>query len=102
VDLGLSSIRILTNNPKKIIGLEEGYGLRVTDQVPIEVPPNQRNIGYLRAKRERLGHTLSPIHHQGLPLDEQMIAEEHRQDRKRGLRWPWRRPKRTGEPPADA
>jgi 3,4-dihydroxy 2-butanone 4-phosphate synthase / GTP cyclohydrolase II len=95
VDLGLSSIRILTNNPKKIIGLEEGYGLRVSDQVPIEIPPTQQNAAYLRAKRERLGHTLShPIHHQGLPLDEQMIAEERRQDRKRGLRWPWRRGRR--------
>jgi hypothetical protein len=42
-----------------------------------------------------MGHTLRhPIHHQGLPLDEQMIAEERRQDRKRGLRWPWRRGKR--------
>jgi 3,4-dihydroxy 2-butanone 4-phosphate synthase / GTP cyclohydrolase II len=76
VDLGLSSIRILTNNPKKILGLE-GYGLSVTDQVPIQAVPNPHNEAYLKAKRERLGHAL---HHQGLPLDEQLIYEEHRKD----------------------
>jgi 3,4-dihydroxy 2-butanone 4-phosphate synthase/GTP cyclohydrolase II len=73
VDLGLSSIRILTNNPKKIVGLE-GYGLRVTEQIPIQHPPTPHNREYLRAKKERLGHLL---HHQGLALDEQMIHEEH-------------------------
>ena len=62
VDLGLTSIRILTNNPKKIRGLE-GYGLSVTEQVPIEHAPNPHNEAYLRAKRDRMGHTL---HHQGL------------------------------------
>jgi 3,4-dihydroxy 2-butanone 4-phosphate synthase / GTP cyclohydrolase II len=77
VDLGLSSIRILTNNPKKIIGLE-GYGLSVTGQVPIQPTPNPHNEAYLRAKRDRMGHTL---HHQGLPLDEEMLLEEHREDR---------------------
>jgi 3,4-dihydroxy 2-butanone 4-phosphate synthase / GTP cyclohydrolase II len=76
VDLGLTSIRILTNNPKKIHGLE-GYGLSVTDQVPIQAIPNEHNEAYLRAKRERLGHTL---HHQGLPLDEELIHEEHRNE----------------------
>ncbi len=76
VDLGLSSIRILTNNPKKILGLE-GYGLSVTEQVPIQTPANPHNQEYLRAKQERMGHAL---HHQGLPLDEEMIHEEHRQD----------------------
>jgi len=75
-DLGLTSIRILTNNPKKIIGLE-GYGLSVTDQVPIQSSPNPHNEAYLKAKREKLGHTL---HHQGLPLDEQLLHEEHRHD----------------------
>ena len=79
VDLGLSSIRILTNNPKKIIGME-GYGLSVTDQVPIESVPNPHNEAYLRAKRERLGHTL---HHQGLALDEEMLREEEQEDRRR-------------------
>ncbi len=73
VDLGLSSIRILTNTPKKISGLA-GYGLSVTDQIPIQHVPNPHNEAYLRAKRERLGHTL---HHQGLALDEEMLHEEH-------------------------
>jgi 3,4-dihydroxy 2-butanone 4-phosphate synthase/GTP cyclohydrolase II len=77
VDLGLSSIRILTNNPKKIIGME-GYGLSVTDQIRIESVPNPHNEAYLRAKAERMGHTL---HHQGLPLDEEMLHEEEREDR---------------------
>jgi 3,4-dihydroxy 2-butanone 4-phosphate synthase/GTP cyclohydrolase II len=76
VDLGLSSIRILTNNPKKIHGLE-GYGLSVTDQVPIQAVPNPHNEEYLRTKRERLGHIL---HHRGLPLDEELIHEERRED----------------------
>jgi 3,4-dihydroxy 2-butanone 4-phosphate synthase/GTP cyclohydrolase II len=76
VDLGLSSIRILTNNPKKIRGLE-GYGLSVTEQIPIVHTPNPHNENYLRAKAERMGHTL---HHQGLNLDEQLIHEEHDHD----------------------
>jgi 3,4-dihydroxy 2-butanone 4-phosphate synthase/GTP cyclohydrolase II len=75
-DLGLTSIRILTNNPKKIKGLE-GYGLSVTDQVPIESVPNAHNRSYLDAKRDRMGHTL---HHQGLPLDEEMVHSEQLAD----------------------
>ena len=78
-DLGLSSIRILTNNPKKIRGLE-GYGLSVTAQIPIIHTPNPHNENYLRAKAERMGHTL---HHQGLALDEEMIHEEQVGDRER-------------------
>jgi 3,4-dihydroxy 2-butanone 4-phosphate synthase/GTP cyclohydrolase II len=77
VDLGLSTIRIMTNNPKKIVGLE-GYGLQVTDQIPIQHAPNEHNLAYLRAKKERMGHLL---HHQGLALDEEMIQEERRRDR---------------------
>jgi 3,4-dihydroxy 2-butanone 4-phosphate synthase / GTP cyclohydrolase II len=76
VDLGLTSIRLLTNNPKKIVGLE-GYGLRVTDQVPIEHPPSTHNRDYLRAKQARMGHLL---HHQGLALDAEMIHEERKRD----------------------
>jgi 3,4-dihydroxy 2-butanone 4-phosphate synthase/GTP cyclohydrolase II len=75
-DLGLSSIRILTNNPKKIVGLE-GYGLSVSEQVPIESSPNAHNEAYLRAKRDKLGHTL---HHQGLAFDEEMIHDEEERD----------------------
>src|SRR4051812_28800910 len=76
VDLGLSSIRILTNNPKKIHGLE-GYGLSVAEQLPIESVPNPHNEDYLRTKRDRLGHVL---HHQGLPLDEELLHDEHERD----------------------
>jgi 3,4-dihydroxy 2-butanone 4-phosphate synthase/GTP cyclohydrolase II len=61
-DLGLSTIRILTNNPRKIAGIE-GFGLKVVEQVPIEVSPNAENQRYLAAKREKLGHRL---HHQEL------------------------------------
>jgi len=61
-DLGLSTIRLLTNNPKKIIGIE-GFGLTVVEQVPIEVPPNAENQRYLETKRSKLGHRL---HHQYL------------------------------------
>src|SRR4051794_31117906 len=75
-DLGLTSIRILTNNPKKIRGLE-GYGLSVAAQVPIEHLPNPHNEAYLRAKAERMGHTL---HHQGLNLDAEMLHSERVQD----------------------
>jgi 3,4-dihydroxy 2-butanone 4-phosphate synthase / GTP cyclohydrolase II len=78
-NLGLSSIRILTNNPKKIIGLE-GYGLSVTEQLPIQVIANPHNEGYLRTKQRRLGHA---IHHQALPLDEELIHREHEEDRRR-------------------
>jgi 3,4-dihydroxy 2-butanone 4-phosphate synthase/GTP cyclohydrolase II len=80
VDLGLSSIRILTNNPKKIRGLE-GYGLSVTAQIPIEHPPNRHNEAYMRTKKERMGHIL---HHQGLNLDQEMLHAEREQDRTRG------------------
>jgi 3,4-dihydroxy 2-butanone 4-phosphate synthase/GTP cyclohydrolase II len=78
-DLGLTSIRILTNNPKKIRGLE-GYGLSVSAQVPIVHTSNPHNEAYLRAKADRMGHTL---HHQGLNLDEQLIHEEHEHDAER-------------------
>ena len=57
-----------------------GYGLSVTDQIPIEHAPNPHNEAYLRAKRDKLGHTL---HHQGLPLDEEMIQAEIEHDRRR-------------------
>jgi 3,4-dihydroxy 2-butanone 4-phosphate synthase/GTP cyclohydrolase II len=65
-DLGLTSIRILTNNPRKITGIE-GFGLRVSEQLPIEVPPNLENRLYLEAKRDKLGHRL---HHQEQRFEE--------------------------------
>ncbi len=64
-DLGLTSIRVLTNNPKKISGIS-GFGLEVVEQVPIEVSPNAENRSYLDSKRDKLGHKL---HHQDLRFD---------------------------------
>jgi 3,4-dihydroxy 2-butanone 4-phosphate synthase/GTP cyclohydrolase II len=64
-ELGLTTIRLLTNNPKKVSGLE-AFGLKVTQQVPIEVAPNDENRRYLAAKRDKLGHRL---HHQGLKFE---------------------------------
>jgi 3,4-dihydroxy 2-butanone 4-phosphate synthase/GTP cyclohydrolase II len=58
VDLGLHKIRLMTNNPRKIIGLE-GYGIEVVERVPIETKPHQENIGYLKAKAKKMGHLLS-------------------------------------------
>jgi 3,4-dihydroxy 2-butanone 4-phosphate synthase/GTP cyclohydrolase II len=55
VDLGLKTIRLLTNNPKKVVGLE-GYGLEIVEQVPIRIKPNRHNAKYLKTKREKLGH----------------------------------------------
>jgi 3,4-dihydroxy 2-butanone 4-phosphate synthase/GTP cyclohydrolase II len=57
VDLGVRDIRLLTNNPKKVIGLE-GYGLNIIDQIPIRVPANPHNEKYLETKKLKLGHLL--------------------------------------------
>lgn len=57
VDLGVRKIKLLTNNPRKIVGLK-GYGLEVVERVPIEIPPNPYNEGYLYCKKEKLGHLL--------------------------------------------
>jgi 3,4-dihydroxy 2-butanone 4-phosphate synthase/GTP cyclohydrolase II len=56
-DLGLKKIRLLTNNPKKVIGLK-GYDLEIVERIPLEIPPNEVNEKYLRTKRDRLGHLL--------------------------------------------
>jgi 3,4-dihydroxy 2-butanone 4-phosphate synthase/GTP cyclohydrolase II len=64
-DLGLTTIRILTNNPRKMAGIE-GFGLDVVEQLPLEVPPNAENERYLQTKRAKLGHRL---HHQGVRLE---------------------------------
>jgi 3,4-dihydroxy 2-butanone 4-phosphate synthase/GTP cyclohydrolase II len=56
-DLGVRDIRLLTNNPRKVIGLE-GYGLRIVERVPIQIPPGVHNRDYLQTKREKLGHLL--------------------------------------------
>jgi len=64
-ELGLSTIRILTNNPRKVTGIE-GFGLRVVEQLPIETEPNHENARYLATKRDKLGHKL---HHQDVRFD---------------------------------
>ncbi len=62
VDLGVREMRLMTNNPKKIVGLE-GYGLKVVERIPIEIEPNERNQKYLETKRDKLGHfILDPEH----------------------------------------
>lgn len=55
VDLGIKQIRLLTNNPRKIVGLE-GYGLKVSERVPLEIEPNAQNYKYLKTKKEKMGH----------------------------------------------
>jgi 3,4-dihydroxy 2-butanone 4-phosphate synthase/GTP cyclohydrolase II len=60
VDLGVSDMKLITNNPKKIVGLE-GYGLRVVERVPLETPPNEKNIRYLKTKKKKLGHILKNV-----------------------------------------
>lgn len=59
-DLGIRQIRLLTNNPKKVVGLD-GYGLRIVERVPIQVPPNMRNRRYLQTKMEKMGHLLDAL-----------------------------------------
>src|SRR5439155_10373618 len=59
-DLGVRDIRLLTNNPKKVVGLD-GYGLRIVERVPIQIPPNAVNREYLRTKKEKLGHLLDSM-----------------------------------------
>ena len=78
VDLGLTSIRILTNNPQKVSALSL-FGLTVVSQEPIEVDPKPENRAYLEAKRDRLGHTIGrKLHHQGLRFDPELYeGAEH-------------------------
>jgi len=58
--LGIGRMRLLTNNPRKIVGLE-GYGLQIVERIPLEIPPREDNIRYLRAKQEKLGHLLTHL-----------------------------------------
>lgn len=60
VDLGISTIRLLTNNPKKVVGLE-GYGLKIVERIPIVIHPRKENVKYLRAKRDKLGHIIPKL-----------------------------------------
>ncbi|MGH7926533.1 MAG: GTP cyclohydrolase II, partial [Candidatus Binatia bacterium] len=59
-DLGVKQIRLLTNNPRKISGLE-GYGLQVVERVPLEIPPIETNLQYLRTKQRKLGHLFTHL-----------------------------------------
>ncbi|HZS12303.1 MAG TPA: GTP cyclohydrolase II, partial [Nitrospirales bacterium] len=60
VNLGLRKIRLMTNNPRKIVGIE-GYGLKVVERVPIEIAPHEANVHYLRTKKKKLGHILRKV-----------------------------------------
>jgi 3,4-dihydroxy 2-butanone 4-phosphate synthase/GTP cyclohydrolase II len=60
VDLGVRNMRLMTNNPKKIVGLE-GYGLKVVERVPIEITPHDKNIIYLKTKKKKMGHILDNV-----------------------------------------
>jgi 3,4-dihydroxy 2-butanone 4-phosphate synthase / GTP cyclohydrolase II len=59
-DLGIRQLRLLTNNPKKVVGLD-GFGLRLVERVPIQLPPNDHNLDYLRTKKDKLGHLLDEL-----------------------------------------
>lgn len=60
VDLGIRKMRLMTNNPKKIVGLE-GYGLKVVERVPVEIKPHEKNLIYLKTKKKKLGHILDNV-----------------------------------------
>jgi len=59
-DLGVRQMRLLTNNPRKVVGVD-GYGLKIVERVPIQIPANESNRRYLQTKREKLGHLLDPL-----------------------------------------
>jgi len=68
-DLGVRSMRLLTNNPSKLVALE-GYGLSIVERIPLETRPTRENIGYLRTKREKLGHLLEALDLAEIPAGE--------------------------------
>ncbi|MBV8932127.1 MAG: bifunctional 3,4-dihydroxy-2-butanone-4-phosphate synthase/GTP cyclohydrolase II [Kutzneria sp.] len=78
-DLGISSMRLLTNNPDKRVGLE-GYGLKVVDRVPLPVRPNPENLRYLRTKRDRMGHQLHHLDLTDIGPDQHTIGDPHDSD----------------------
>ena len=77
-DLGVQSIRLLTNNPRKILGLE-GYGLKVEEQVPLEIPPRDTNIHYLRTKQSKLGHIFPILNRSPPNIDRPLVPQTHDQ-----------------------
>ncbi len=68
VDLGVRKMRLMTNNPKKVVGLSS-YGLEIVERVPLEIPANHSNARYLETKRVKLGHLLSGLHNHGFPVE---------------------------------
>ncbi len=72
-DLGVRKMRLLTNNPKKVVGLK-GYGIEIVERVPVEVRPNQNNVRYLATKRDKLGHILH-----GLPELERLNGTDRKE-----------------------
>ncbi|MFW6159869.1 MAG: bifunctional 3,4-dihydroxy-2-butanone-4-phosphate synthase/GTP cyclohydrolase II [Acidobacteriota bacterium] len=60
VSLGITKLRLITNNPRKFIGLA-GYGLEIVDRIPLEIPPNKNNLNYLKTKKEKMGHILEMV-----------------------------------------
>jgi 3,4-dihydroxy 2-butanone 4-phosphate synthase/GTP cyclohydrolase II len=60
VALGVTKMRLVTNNPRKFIGMA-GYGLEIIERVPLEVAPNRNNLKYLKAKKEKMGHILDMV-----------------------------------------
>jgi 3,4-dihydroxy 2-butanone 4-phosphate synthase/GTP cyclohydrolase II len=61
LDLGVRDIRLLTNNPKKVVGLDKGFGLRIKERLPIQIEPNENNKRYLLTKKEKMGHLLDEV-----------------------------------------
>jgi len=66
VDLGVKRMRLMTNNPKKLVALD-GYGLELVDQLPIPMHANPHNLHYLQTKRDRMGHTLTDLNEPRVP-----------------------------------
>jgi 3,4-dihydroxy 2-butanone 4-phosphate synthase/GTP cyclohydrolase II len=75
-DLGIGSVRLLTNNPAKTTALDD-YGVTVTERVPLTPRPNDHNIGYLLTKRDRMGHHLPGLHTVGAQEPADIIEGEH-------------------------
>ncbi|KRF11875.1 bifunctional 3,4-dihydroxy-2-butanone-4-phosphate synthase/GTP cyclohydrolase II [Nocardioides sp. Soil796] len=76
-DLGITSVRLMTNNPAKFYGLSD-YGVTISERVPLQVAPNEHNLGYLRAKAARLDHELADEPLNAIPHDEQALPAHER------------------------
>jgi 3,4-dihydroxy 2-butanone 4-phosphate synthase/GTP cyclohydrolase II len=73
VDLGVRRMRLLTNNPRKVVGLR-AYGIDIVERVPVEIPPNEKNVRYLATKRDKLGHLLT-----GLPELDRIVGTDEKE-----------------------